>query len=334
MKFFLKRSALGVVFFLGVGAWAQVPGFDPSPGYWARDLQLTGGVLAISPSGKLAVATDNFTGGASIRIYDRILPEGRTLLHTLSAPNWKFFGGLDWESDSTLVFTENGDLSTALRWDGVTTQLLAPSGSVVAPADIVSLPGQVLVLSAGGPNQNRLVRISGQSATVVSPIWGAGFGGGLAVDGDQIFAGDTNDPTFIGQPGKITPGTATFSGGLVQSVAWQSPWSLAGGGGQGLYSFARDSEGDFLASTGSTLTQLKSGVASNLGMFTGAFPFPTSLDFWGSGFEPGSGSGMLVVNGGFAGTPGLFAVMPVPEPSTLGLLAFGAAALFRRRKRS
>ncbi len=312
---------------------AQVTGFVPADGYWARDLQLQGSTFAISASGKLALATDAPGGGAAIRIFDRVQPEGRVLLQTISANTWKYISGVAWDGNDQIVFSENGDLDTVLRWDGSVSSLLAPIGAVPDPADVVVLGSQVLALSASGPSLNSIYRLSWNTSGRVSPFFGNGYGGGLESDGTSVWVGDTNDPNFNGHPGQIYPGSLSFTGPLVTGVSFGSPIDLTPGNGYGLYSFARDSEGDLIGTTGQSLTQVKAGVVSPLGEFLSDFPLPTAIEFTGNGFEPFSGHGMIVVNGQFTPAQGLFAVMPVPEPGALEALGLGAVFLVRRRRR-
>jgi hypothetical protein len=315
-------------------AWSQLTGYTPPTGYRAFSLELGGGAVAISPSGRLAVARGRFGGGAEIIVYDRIGPEGRQVVATISDPSWQFFGGLAWRDENTLVFSENGDLDTVLEWRiGTGASLLAPVGSVPNAADVYALGNQVLVLGADGPNTNKLYRVANGSAALIVNGYGNGYAGGLALHNGWLYLGDTNDPLFAGNPGQVFRYAPVFDAdGLLIGANLVEALSLAGGGGSGLVSFVFDSEGDLLATTGRTLTQLRGSDATPFGSFSGGFPFPTSIAYFGTRFEPFDGDGLLVVDGGFTDVGGLFAITPVPEPSALLGLMVGCALLARRRR--
>lgn len=331
------RFTIGLMTLLWVQhAWSQVAGYTPPTGYRAFSLELHGGAVAVSPSGRLAVARGRFGGGAEITIYDRIRPEGRQVLATISDSRWQFFGGLAWRDENTLVFSENGDLDTVFEWRiGAGVAPLAPEGSIPNAADVYPLGSQVLVLGADGPNANKLYRVASGTATVVISRYGNGYAGGLGLRNSWLYLGDTNDPLFAGNPGQVFRYEPMFDpDGLLIGANLVDTVSLAGGGGSGLATFTFDSEGDLIASTGRVLTHLRGTEATPFGAFSGAFPFPTSLAYFGTRFEPFSGDGVLIVDGSFTDVGGLFAITPVPEPGALGALMAGLALLSRcRRKR-
>ncbi len=315
-------------------ALSQVAGYTPPTGYRAFSLELSGGAVAVSPSGRLAVARGRFGGGAEITIYDRIRPDGRQVVATLSDSRWQFFGGLAWRDENTLLFTENGDLDTLLEWRiGVGVASLAPEGGIPNAADVYVLGNQALVLGADGPNTNKLYRVANGTATIIVSGYGNGYAGGLALRDGWLYLGDTNDPLFAGNPGQVLRYAPQFdANGYLIGASFVESLSLAGGGGSGLATFTFDSEGDLLASTGRTLTQLRGSTATPFGTFSGAFPFPASLAYFGTRFEPFSGDGLLIVDGSYTEVGGLFAITPVPEPSALWGLMMGICALYRWRK--
>lgn len=317
-------------------AVAQVAGYTPPTGYRTFSLNLAGGTVAISPTGKLAVATGRFGGGATITVYDRIVPQDRQVIATISSSQWQFFGGLAWRDDDTLLFSENGDLDTVLEWSLNTNTVtpLAPQGSLPNVADIAIVGSQVLALGADGPNQNRLYAITNGSVSLLVNGYGTGYAGGLGFRDDLLYAGDTNDPNFVGNPGQIFRYQPVYdANGQIVGANFVDSLSLASGGGSGIVSFVFDSEGDLIATTQRTLTQLRNGVAIPFGTFSGNFPFPTSIAYFGTRFEPFSGNGILVVNGSFTEVGGLFAITPVPEPSSFFLLSVGLAGLALRKRR-
>lgn len=317
-----------------VAASAQVNGFTPAAGFRAYPLQLEGDLMAVSPDGKLAVAKGEFGGGATIKIYDRIRPQGRQLLTTLSRPEWKFFGGLTWTDSQNLIFGENGDLDTAFKWNVQTNhgETLAPAGALPDVAEVLPFGEGVLALTASGPQANGIHYVANGSATELVSGIGNGYGAGLVSASGRIYTGDTNDPNFIGNPGQVFRFAPQYTNGSLTGLLLEETLSLAGGNGSALGALVVDSEGDLFGTTQRTLTSLSNGTAQPFGEFSGAFPFPTSLAYYGSRFEPFDGNGILIVNGQYTEAGDLFAVTPVPEPASLLVLSVGLAALRRRKK--
>lgn len=318
-------------------AFAQLTGFTPPDGFRAIPLGLTGSAIAFSPSGKLAVATDRFGGGAYVTVYDT-WQSGRTVLYTVTAPsgaNWQFIGGLTWKDDDTLAIAENGDEDTlfeAKLSTGTVTKLV-PSGTLQNVANVVyhAPTGAYYAVLANNPGLGAVVRVRPGEATPLIAGLGTGYLSGIQIGYDgYLYVGDTNDPFFEGRAGQVWK--VSLDGAVLGAL------SLAGAGGAGVSDFVFDSEGDLIATTQRVLTLLPQGTppAQPFGIFSGSFPFPTALAFYGNGFEPYAGSGVLLVNGVFTEVGGVFALQPVPEPATLaavgGLVGLLAATARRRRQ--
>jgi hypothetical protein len=289
-------------------ALAQQEAYVPASGYRVQATDLKGSV-AMSPGGRLAVAPGNPEGGATIIIYQGL--EDRTLLQTLRAPEgdiFRYFGGLRFRDDDTLLFAENGDMDTIYQASVGTGEVraLAPRGSLPDAADLSIHPsdGRVFVATAGGPAQNAVFTVSEGTVTPIARGLGAGYLGGMAFDpAGRLFVADSADPDFSGKPGQILE--IGPDGAVRRSV------SLTEGGGRGAAGLAVDAEGDLLVSTGPTLSHVRlhgGARVTPFGRFAGDSPFPTGLAFRGRRFEPGSGDGVLLVDGGFTGVGGVFAV--------------------------
>jgi hypothetical protein len=304
------------------GAWGAPPTpASPLPvqvatGYRAVGLDLKGAVLAVSPGGRAAVAQNASEGGATIVVYDRLEAGDRKLLQTVKAPAgeaFKFFGGLVFKDDDTLFFSENGVANTVYSASVGTGEVraLAPKGSLPSVADLAirRSDGLLFALVTPGPGQGAVYTVSGGQASLFAKGLGIGYVAGLAFSPtERLFVGDTADPAFAGKPGQILELGA--SGEVVQAIP------LAAGGGTGLGGLAVDAEGDLFASTGATITEvpLRRGAAAQaFARFSGMGPFPGELLFRGSRFEPASGDGMLLVDGGFTDVAGFFEVTSTAE---------------------
>ena len=295
---------------------AAAPAFQAEAGYRAAGLDLKGSALAVSPGGRAAVAQDAADGGATIAIYDGLEPANRKLLQTIKAPageTFKFFGGLVFKDDNTLLFSENGVANTVYSASISTgeVQALAPKGSLPSVADLAirRSDGLLFALATPGPGMGAVYTVSGGQATPFAKGLGIGYVAGLAFSPtERLFVGDTADPTFSGKPGQILE--LDENGAVVQSIP------LGAGGGTGLGGLAIDAEGDLFASTGATITEVRlyrGAQVSTFGKFSGMGPFPGELLFRGSRFEPRSGDGILVVDGSFTGVGGLFEVTTTAE---------------------
>lgn len=304
---------LGLLLAHGGAVRADPPPFQPAAGYRMIPLELSGSGIALSPGGRLAVARDSAEGGATIAVYDRLEPADRKLLQTVKAPagdEFRFFGGLVFEDDDTLLFSENGDTDTVYAAAVGTGEVrpLLPKGSLESLADLALRPsdGRLFALTTPGPGQGAVYTLADGQATPYARGLGVGYVTGLVFGPTgRLFVGDTADPTFAGKPGQILELGA--GGEVVRTV------SLAAGGGSALAGLAVDAEGDLLASTGATITEVRlhrGAQVREFGRFAGDSPFPGGLLFRGDRFEPESGDGALLVNGGFTGVGGLFAVTP------------------------
>jgi hypothetical protein len=306
---------------LGLAAPAngQQAAYVSSAGYRVQPTDLKGGGLALSPARRLAVAHDDASGGATITIYSSLDP-ARAVLQTLRAPTgdtFRFFGGLLFRDDDTLLFAENGDMDTVYSGSVGTGEVraLAPRKSLSDVGALALRPGDGLLFAetASGPGQGAVFTIENGAVTPFARGLGIGYLGGLAFDpAGQLYVGDTADPDFSGKPGQVLE--LGPRGEVLRSV------SLAAGGGHGIADLVSDSEGDLIATTGPTITQLRlhgGARVSELGRFAGADAFPTSLVYHGTRFEPGSGDGMLLVNGTLTGVGAVFAVGPTSERLSL-----------------
>ncbi len=340
---FAYVSAGGVCLLAAPVTAQTVPDFSSPAGYSAAALGIKSSVFAVGPDGKFAIGQDNFSGGATVTVYDSI-GANRRVLNTFSAPvgdKFQYFGGIAWKDANTLAFSENGVSRTAFAASLTTGAVtpLAPIGSLPFVAQIAYRPGDatgtLYAGLSGGPGSNAVYTVSGGAATAFATGLGGGYLGGLAfrpTDG-ALFVGDTNDPTFSRTAGQVLQIGA--NGKVAQSL------SLAGGGGGDIGSIAFDAAGDLFATTNETLTELPYGAAQavNFGTFAGGSnAYSGDLQFVGGDFRPnGGGSGTLFVSGGYgSGVSGVFAIRPsaTPEPSafaalTAGSLAFGT--LLRRK---
>lgn len=307
---------------LAAPANGQQAAYVSSAGYRVQPTDLKGGGLALSPAGRLAVAHDDASGGATITIYSSLDPAARAVLQTLRAPagdTFRFFGGLLFRDDDALLFAENGDMDTVYSGSVGTGEVhaLAPRKSLPDVGALALRPGDGVLFAetASGPGQGAVFTIENGSVTPFARGLGAGYLGGLAFDpAGRLYVGDTADPDFSGKPGQVLE--LGPRGDVRRSV------SLAAGGGHGIADLVSDSEGDLIATTGPTITQVRlhgGAHVSELGRFAGADAFPTSLVYHGTRFEPGSGDGMLLVNGTLTGVGAVFAVAPTQVGATHAL---------------
>ena len=108
-----------------------------------------------------------------------------------------------------------------------------------------------------------------------------------------------------------------------------------------LIAYSAPAQNLFVANNNGTITQITPGGAQST--FASGFSFPTGLAFNSAGnlfvADNTFGSITKITPGGAQSTfvsglnnPFALAFQPVPEPSVLGLLAIGAAALLIRRQ--
>ncbi len=299
-----------------------VNAFTPAIGYRTVDLDINGSAIAVSPSGKLAVGEDAFGGGAVVRVFNSVLP-GRNLLYTITAPsghNWQFLAALTWQDDDTIFIAENGDMDTVYASVGTTVTALAPVGSIPSISGLtLGFGGELFAAGATDPGTGTVYHVQSGTATIFATSLGTGYLGGVAFLNDVLYVADNNDPFFMGNPGLVHR--------FASDGSYLGAISLAGGGGSGVVDILFDTEGDLVATTGTTITI----NGETLGTFSGPWPFPTFLAYTGTGFEPFSGTGLLLVNGTFTEVGGIFGITPVPEPGAIALL-LPALALMRKRR--
>jgi hypothetical protein len=304
-----------------VAARAAVSGYTPPAGYEAESLNLSGDTFAVAPDGRFAVAN-----GGTITVYNQADPTGRSAIGGVTDARIGYIGALAFAGNDLLI-SESGAQDTVFQASlaAGTLTALAPAGSIANVANVGIRPtdGAMFALASNNPGTGAVYQLSGGQATLVASGLGTGYLGGMAFDiAGNLHIGDTNDPTFSGQAGRVL--TLNPAGAVIGVD------SLAGGGGNGAFDITFDNNGDLFATTGGTLTRLSNGVATPFGAFGGAFPFPTDI-----AADP---SGGLLVNGAFTGVGGIFRVRPtaaaIPEPASVALLGFGALPLLRRRRRS
>lgn len=299
---------------------AVVAGFNPSPGYTADDLGISADTFAVAPDGRFAVAQ-----GSTITIYNHADPAGRAPVGAVSNTGFKTLSSLAFVGQDSLLVADASFLAGALYSATISTgnvSTIAAPGSALNVAQVRVNPrdGAAYAVFANNPGQGAVMHVTDAGLTPFASGLGTGYLGGLAFDSaGDIFVGDTNDPKLLHNAGQILELNGV--GALVGSE------SLAGGGGYGVYDVA-GSNGDFYATTGSTLTRLTGGTATEVGDFTGAYPFPTDVAADGGG---------ILVNNPYGGNFGVFRVRPaassVPEPSSLAFLLMGTLSLLHRRKR-
>jgi len=314
---------------------AAASAYTPPPGFETTGQSFPASAVAVAPDGKVAVGIDNFAGGASISIYSSLAHVGGTPIKTFTHPTWKFIAGIAWADSSTLVFGENGDLDTVLRagMADATATPLAALGSIPAVADLTIRGSTVYAVSAAGPGANSVlsVPLAGGTPSSVITGFGTGYGGGIAFDSaGTMLLTDTNDPAFVGNPGRVLRYDAALN-----------PLSfidLSPAGGSGAVDLLIDDEGDILVTSGRRLTRIVAGTLTvePFGAFDD-FSFPTYLAYVPGGFEPYAGTGRLIVSGFNDQTgyfPGAaFVIAPaVPEPAACAVVLVACGAVLARRR--
>ena len=272
---------------------AAVTGFITEPGYVAEDLRIKADTFAVAPDGRFAVAS-----GSAITVYNHADPARRQVVAVVGSPSFKSLGGMAFAGADTLIVTDNTYLAGAIYrvsiGTGAVTTLAAP-GTANDVAQVRTRPtdGAVFAVEAHAVKHGEVVRVTPAGVVPFASGLGTGYLGGLVFDAaGNIYVGDTNDPYFMNNAGKVLK--LNPSGALIADA------SLAGGGGHGVYDLA-GFNGDYFATTGNTITRLHGGVATKVGTFTTAYPFPTDLAV---------DAGSLLVNGVYAGVGGVFRVSP------------------------
>lgn len=324
----MRRAYRGLVVLALVGSGgAAAKAYVPPAGFEKNGVKFAASAVALGPGGRVAVATDNFAGGATVDVYPSLAAViGDAIpLATFTQPDWRFIAGVEFVDADTIVFAENGSADTAYRGlvGGGAAVALAPAGSIPNLADLAVRGGSVYLPTADGSGKNDLyvLPVSGGAPARVITDFGAGFGGGVAFDvAGNVFLADSAGAVLRYSPAFVPLGSIPLTG-------------------NGAVDLIFDSEGDLIVSTGSTLTRVPggTGAAEVFGTFSDPFAFPTFLAYGGSGFEPyGGGDGLLLVSGFTEEVPagGVFGIVAaVPEPSAIGAVVVAAVAVAGRRRR-
>ncbi|HZZ44565.1 MAG TPA: hypothetical protein VFE58_16635 [Tepidisphaeraceae bacterium] len=312
-------------------AAASASAYVAPPGYQTTGQTFPASAIAVSPDGKVAVGTDNFSGGASVSVYSSLSAVGSTPLQTFTAPTWQYIAGLDFADPNTLVIGENGATDTAYSANVSTgsIQNLLPVGSLPSLSDVYIHAGTAYFPTAGGPAHNNLfsVPLTGASSpTLLISNFGAGYGGGVVINSAGQYLLTDSAGSVLRYDSSLSP---------LPSI------SLTPGNGSGAVDIALDSAGNAYVTTGNTLTEIQfsspTPAVSQFGSFDpSSFPFPTYLAYTGSDFSPYTGNAQLLVSGFDEETPagGVFIITPaLPEPATLTLLSLSTLLITRRSSR-
>lgn len=225
----------------------------------------------------------------------------------------------------------NSGTSRAFRWtssDGM--------------ADLGMLAGDTLATAQGiSGDGTRVVGSSSTSSVSHAYLWTLGSGmqnlgnlGGTWVSADAI-----------SEDGNVVVGSSTMAGGATHAFRWTSGSGMVDLGGLGSYTqfIATGVSGD-----GSVIVGDASGAGSTEFLWTlgtGMVDLPTYLRSHGASFADSeiAGVGGVSADGTtfFGNGTGILGTHPsawvayttAPEPGTLAVLALGALALLRRRKR-
>jgi hypothetical protein len=192
---------------------------------------------------------------------------------------------------------------------------LLPAGTLPGVADIALDPSDPSgdTLFATDSNTNQVLRIALGAGTVTVLQSTAGFAAGVAADPSTLWFGDVTFDASFNASGTVSgvaqPGTGTPAA-LVTGLPGQYDLELA-------------SDGALLATAGGELVRIDPLTGETTTVASG-FGFATGL------FE--AGGTIWVLDGGFPGVAAVHQLVPIPEPSTLALLAGGLALLARRAR--
>jgi sugar lactone lactonase YvrE len=328
------RLAIGLGLALGIAAprahAISAAGYTVTeialPDFAQGDVVVAGGALFVGVG-------PGFSGAAQSVV--RIDGGGTTVV----ADGFNALSGFAWDAvNDRLLVTDNADEAPGSETGDTLYGIAAPHGGFATPlraADIALLPaGSIpgisdIVLDPTDPTGNRVfvtdasegfppagrvlaIDIAAASLSVVQS--GLGYAAGLAASADALYFGDVNGFTFQGSVSSVALPGATGA-----------PVSIVGGLG-GLYDLELEASGMLLATAYGDLLRIDPATGANSTVASG-FGFATGL------FE--DGGTIWVLDGGYPGAAKVFRLdaLPVPEPGTALLLAFGAGALSFARRR-
>ena len=326
-----SNSAAAAEFQVPTGYGVVDLGFDNVDGF------------GVSADGRLVTAVSS-GDELTVTLYDTYKP-GRTQLGRVrldgGSPLWATDLAFDGQR---VVFGENRSTNTVYSIDFgnalPTVNQLAPTGSLPGVQDVTIAPGGRVLASGfdaplfapGGLYLKTVPLAGGTPATVVEDVPDGYVGGTAVAPGDAGYVLLDSRPALR----RFDPVT----GAELDEV------SLADGNGWSAYAIAFDGAGRGFVTSGHTITLVEglgddegSPTVSEFGRFADlASPFDrflAGIEFTGGSFRAGHAddTGALIFADGTLGDEGLFAIVPVPEPSAFTLLAAGGMCLLALRRR-
>lgn len=299
--------------------------------------------FGVSADGRLVTAVAG-TNELTVTLYDSY-KTGRKQLGRVSVAAGAPLYATDLAFDGQrVVFGENRSTHTAYSIDFgrklPTVSMLAPEGSLPGVQDVTVTGGNVLVsgydaplFAEGGLYLKTVPLAGGTPETVVGDVPNGYVGGAGVVPADGSYVLLDSRPALR----RFDPG----SGAELDEV------SLAGGNGWSAYAVAFDAANKGYVTSGHTITLVEglgagggaSPAVSEFGRFVGIGSkfdrFLAGIEFTGGAFRAGHAddTGALIFADGTLGDEGLFAIVPVPEPTGVAVLTAGATLLLARRRR-